>query len=391
MAVQDTRTVANIPLDSRLAFDVPGFVRDGAVFGKASPRKAPLCQRGATRSSIHVSRSVREARSPGPLTRVGETPTMTSSESPPLRAAVMSVVTVSMCVDVGSKYSGDSPESVSKSHIAMLPGDTDASGPGQRLRDVPMSVNAPTRSSREEHGFALRLADVRQRVNSACQRVERRADDIRLLPVSKTVLPERLRPAIAAGCIEFGENRVQEAMEKAFALRGLGLRWSIIGHLQSNKAKQVARFAHELQSLDSLKLARLLERHLQSQGRALDVFVQVDSTEEGARYGLPPDSVPAFVAALAPFETLRLRGLMTLALFSSEEVRVRACFRRMRVLHERLRQEVRDPERCAELSMGMSGDFQTAIEEGATVIRVGQALFGPRPLPDSHYWPDIER
>lgn len=253
-----------------------------------------------------------------------------------------------------------------------------------------MVVSTSLQKLRADQGFARRLADVRRRMSDACERSGRRLEDVRLLPVSKTLSAERLRPAIAAGCLEFGENRVQEAMEKAFALRGLGLRWSIIGHLQSNKAKQVARFAHELQSLDSVKLARLLDRHLHSQGRTLDVFVQVDSTEQGARYGLPLNEVPAFVAQLAPFETLRLRGMMTLALFTAEEAQVRACFKRMRTLHERLRQEVRDSESCAELSMGMSGDFEIAIEEGATVVRVGQALFGPRPLPDSHYWPGIE-
>lgn len=242
-----------------------------------------------------------------------------------------------------------------------------------------------------EARFAARLRDVQQRMAAASERVGRQPGDVRLLPVSKSVSAERLQPAIAAGCRKFGENRVQEGLEKATALRGLGLRWSIIGHLQSNKAKHVARFAHELQSLDSLKLARLLDRHLQSQGRTLDVFVQVDSTEEGARYGLPPEEVPAFVNALEPFETLRLRGLMTLALFSAEDRRVRACFGRMRALRERLQQGGSDPERYAELSMGMSGDFEAAIEEGATVVRIGQALFGPRPLPDSHYWPGIER
>jgi hypothetical protein len=225
------------------------------------------------------------------------------------------------------------------------------------------------------------------RIADACRRAGRDPASVRLLPVSKTVTAARVRLAVETGLTEFGENKVQEAREKAAALSDLPVRWSIIGHLQTNKVKHVARFAHEFQALDSLRVAEALDRRLQIEGRGLDVFIQVNSSGEASKFGLPADEVLGFARQLPSFTTLRRRGLMTLALFSSDAARVRPCFQRMRALREVLRQD--GPGGCAfdELSMGMSGDYELAIEEGATVVRVGQAIFGPRPLPDSHYWP----
>jgi pyridoxal phosphate enzyme (YggS family) len=206
--------------------------------------------------------------------------------------------------------------------------------------------------------------------------------------VSKTQPEASVRLAHAAGCRLLGENKPQEAYGKWQATQDLAdLRWSVIGHLQTNKAKLVARFASEFQALDSLRVAEALERRLQAEGRALDVFVQVNTSGEASKYGLPPGEVAAFLRALPTFPALRVRGLMTLALFSSEAERVRRCFVLLRTLRERLCQEAPAGIVLDELSMGMSGDFEIAIEEGATVVRVGQAIFGARALPDSHYWP----
>lgn len=236
--------------------------------------------------------------------------------------------------------------------------------------------------------LAANLAAIRARVDAACRRVGRDPSEVALLPVSKTKPPEVLRLAYAAGVRTFGENKVQEAKEKAEALSDLAdLRWAVIGHLQTNKAKYVARFAHEFHALDSLRVAEALDRRLQAEGRGLDVYVQVNSSGEESKFGLPPEEVPAFVKELPSFPRLRVKGLMTLALFSSDMERVRACFVRMRELQERLRQEAPAGLSFDELSMGMSGDFEVAIEEGATVVRVGQSIFGARELPDSHYWP----
>jgi pyridoxal phosphate enzyme (YggS family) len=167
------------------------------------------------------------------------------------------------------------------------------------------------------------------------------------------------------------------------------VRWSVIGHLQSNKAKYVAQFADEFQALDSLKVAEALDRRLQIEGRPLDVLVQVNTSAEPSKFGLEPAAVPAFARALPAYSALRVLGLMTLAVFSPEDTRVRACFRLLRDIQERLRQDGSGGLTWAELSMGMSGDFEAAIEEGATVVRLGQAIFGPRPLPDSYYWPGV--
>ncbi|WP_197524042.1 MULTISPECIES: YggS family pyridoxal phosphate-dependent enzyme [unclassified Cupriavidus] len=256
----------------------------------------------------------------------------------------------------------------------------------------------PTPTRHEHHGlyphartvddFRRNLAEVRARIAAAARRAGRDPAEVRLLPVSKTVDEARIRLSYAAGCRMLGENKVQEASRKQAALADLpGLRWSVIGHLQSNKAKVVARFADEFQALDSLHLAEVLDRRLQAEGRALDVFVQVNTSGEDSKYGLPPGQVGAFLRALPAFGALRVRGLMTLALLSGEAERVRACFASLRTLRDRLRQQAPDGIALDELSMGMSGDFEIAIEEGATVVRVGQAIYGARATPDHYYWP----
>ena len=236
--------------------------------------------------------------------------------------------------------------------------------------------------------FRHRLTDVHARMAAACAKVGRDPATVRLLPVSKTVSEERLRNAYAAGCRTFAENKVQEAHRKWQAMSELpDLRWAIIGHLQTNKARLVVEFASEFQALDSLRVAEALDRRLQALGRPLDVLVQVNTSKEESKFGLAPDEVEAFIRKLPAFASLRVRGLMTLALFSDDAARVRPCFARLRELRDRLRQSVPAGIAMEQLSMGMSGDFELAIEEGSTVVRVGQAIFGARKLPDSTYWP----
>lgn len=231
------------------------------------------------------------------------------------------------------------------------------------------------------------LATIQQKIADACIKAGRDPSSVRLLPVTKTVPAERLRIAYAAGCHEMGENKIQEAREKSEVLSDLDIKWCIIGHLQTNKVKYITRFAHEFQALDSLKVAAELDKRLQAAGRGMDVFVQVNSSNEASKFGLPPEGVEDFVKQLPNYSSLQIKGLMTLAIFSTDLDRVRECFVRMRELRDRLRQSAPGGLSFDELSMGMSGDFELAIEEGATVVRVGQAIFGKRPLPDSHYWP----
>lgn len=234
--------------------------------------------------------------------------------------------------------------------------------------------------------FALNLDAVKARIDAARERAGR-LDPVRLLPVSKTVPSERIRAAIEAGCERLGENKVQEAHRKWGELSDTPVEWAVIGHLQTNKAKLVAEFASEFQALGSIRVAESLDRRLQAAGRSLDVFVQVNTSGEESKFGLEPDAVADFVQQLPNYQSLRVRGLMTLAVFSSDTEAVRRCFRVLSGLRERLRDSAPDGVSLDELSMGMSGDFEIAIEEGATVVRVGQAIFGARALPDSYYWP----
>ncbi len=233
------------------------------------------------------------------------------------------------------------------------------------------------------------LVIIQQKIADACAKAGRDPSSVRLLPVTKTVPAERLRIAFAAGCDEMGENKIQEAREKSELLSDLAIKWCVIGHLQTNKVKYITRFAHEFQALDSLKVAAELDKRLQAAGRGMDVYVQVNSSGEASKFGLPPEEVEDFVKQLPNYSSLQIKGLMTLAIFSTDHERVRECFVRMRDLQARLRQSAPAGLSFDGLSMGMSGDFELAVEEGATVVRVGQAIFGKRPLPDSHYWPGL--
>lgn len=232
------------------------------------------------------------------------------------------------------------------------------------------------------------LKQVQQRVDAACVACGRDPASVRLLPVSKTVPAQRLRCMPELGMRQLGENKVQEAQGKSEELADTDLQWVLIGHLQSNKAKYAAEFASEFQALDSLKLASKLDARLQKLGRSLDVLVQVNTSGEASKFGLPPDEVAAFARELPAFSSLKVRGLMTLARFSADKTVVTPCFERLRGLQQQLRQDSPDGLLWDELSMGMSGDFEWAIEQGATTVRVGQAIFGPRNTPDSQYWPE---
>ena len=227
--------------------------------------------------------------------------------------------------------------------------------------------------------IATRIGLIRERIGEACRAADRDPAQVRLLPVSKRKPADAIREAVAVGCLRFGENTVQEARRKAENLADLGIHWAMIGHLQTNKARDVASFAHEFQALDSLRLAEALDRRLQAAGRGMDVYVQVNSSGEATKFGLDPDHVPGFLAQLPAYSALRVRGLMTLAVNSPETDRVRACFTLMR----RLRDAGLDAGTLGdgELSMGMSGDFELAVEGGSTCVRVGQAIFGARPAP----------
>lgn len=221
-----------------------------------------------------------------------------------------------------------------------------------------------------------RLASIQQKITAACAKAHRDPDTVALLPVTKTFDAEVVRGAASLGLRRFGENKTQEMRQKFEALSDLNLQWVLIGHLQTNKARDAARFASEVQSLDRLSLAQALDARLQAEGRALDVLVQVKTSDEPSKFGLEPAELPVFLKQLASLDTLRVKGLMTLAVNSPDEQAVRACFRSLREWRDRLRNE--GFEQVQRLSMGMSGDFELAIEEGSNEVRIGSAIFGRR-------------
>lgn len=197
-------------------------------------------------------------------------------------------------------------------------------------------------------------------------------EGVRVLPVTKTVEPARILPLKDAGALEIGENRVQEALEKLPLLEGaFGIR--IIGRLQTNKARYVARFASAVESLDRIELADALQRALDKENRALDVLIEVNAGNDPAKAGVAPEEVREFLRAVSAYDRLRVRGLMTVAPIAPDPELVRPCFRRMRRLFEDVGAGEWDT-----LSMGMSADCDVAAEEGATQVRAGSAIFGKR-------------
>lgn len=227
--------------------------------------------------------------------------------------------------------------------------------------------------------LATRLAAVRGRIRDTCVAVGRAPEEVRLLPVSKTHPAGLVREAHALGLHSFAENRVQEAAAKAAELRDLDISWAIIGHLQTNKARVVARFADELHSLDSLRLADELDRRLQHEGRSMSVFLQVNTSGEVSKSGVAPDELLDLARGLRNHDSLRPVGLMTVAAHTEDHAVVSDCFETLARLRDELRQSD-VPGEWDELSMGMSGDLDLAIAHGATVVRVGTAIFGARTL-----------
>ncbi len=240
--------------------------------------------------------------------------------------------------------------------------------------------------------FAHRLNVVRQRVDEAAIKAGREPSEVKILPVSKTFGEDSIREAIASGHSRFGENRVQEIVSKQEILADANIDWVMIGHLQSNKARDVARYASEIQSLDRLSLAKTLDRRLQKEGRSIDALVQVKTSTEPTKYGLDPADLPSFLREVARYmPSIKIQGLMTMAINIRDEQAVRACFRTLRELRDQMRSEAISGIVMDRLSMGMSGDFELAIAEGATEVRIGTALFGKRPYGDEYYWPENKK
>ncbi len=224
-----------------------------------------------------------------------------------------------------------------------------------------------------------RLADVRTRIANAAGRAGRDPAAIRLVAISKTFDTDAVRAAARAGQVDFGENRVQEALDKMDGTAGLGLRWHLVGHLQSNKARKAAARFDCVQSVDGPGLLAALDQAAESAGRRLDLLVQVDLAGESTKHGAREEALGPILEAASSCRAARMVGLMLLPPAVDDPESARPWFRRLVALRRRLLDEGVAPAMLAELSMGMSHDFEVAVEEGATTVRIGSAIFGSRP------------
>lgn len=226
--------------------------------------------------------------------------------------------------------------------------------------------------------IATNLRYVRSRIAAACDRAGRDATSVRLVGISKTFSMTSVRAAVEAGLTDLGENRVQEALDKVSQSADLNVTWHLVGHLQSNKARRAVVAMSWIHSVDSIGLLERLDRSALDERTSAHVLVQVDFAGEATKHGSSVDETRAILARGARCQAIQIRGLMVLPPWSTDPEQTRPYFRQLADLRDRLIAEGTPHAMMAELSMGMSHDFDVAIEEGATIVRVGTAIFGPR-------------
>jgi pyridoxal phosphate enzyme (YggS family) len=227
--------------------------------------------------------------------------------------------------------------------------------------------------------IAERLSAVRARIRAAATAAGRSVGEIRLVAASKTFPPPAVRDAVAAGVSDIGENYIQEARDKYAALPGLPATWHFIGHLQTNKAKYAVRMFDLIHTVDSYRLALELDRCAQKINKIQAVLIQVNVAGEASKSGVTPEEALPLIRRAAELEHLAVRGLMTMPPYFNAPEKVRPFFAALRRLRDRIAAEQLEPIGLPELSMGMTGDFEAAIAEGATLVRIGTAIFGERP------------
>lgn len=219
------------------------------------------------------------------------------------------------------------------------------------------------------------LAIVRENIAAACRKSGRQPSEVTLVAVTKTVGPDAARALVEAGVTNLGENRVQELVNKAEALHDLPVRWHMIGHLQRNKVRKVLPLAQLIHSVDSLRLAHEINEQAGKLGRQARCLIEVNVSGEASKFGVPPDAVGPLLKEMATLEHIRIEGLMTMPPIAPDPELSRPYFRRLRELRDVLATEKQDNLDLKHLSMGMSQDYAVAVEEGATFVRVGTALF----------------
>ncbi|WP_430110812.1 YggS family pyridoxal phosphate-dependent enzyme [Paenibacillus sp. B1-33] len=243
-----------------------------------------------------------------------------------------------------------------------------------------------------EHLVEENLKAVRQQMDLACQASGRKIEDVKLLLATKTVPLEKLQMAIQMGETLFGENKAQELRDKFPLMRQSNqVEWHFIGHLQTNKVKDVVKYVTLIHSVDRLKLGQALNHQLVKENKTMDILVQINTSYEESKFGASPETALELVEQLSQFETLNVKGLMTIGKLNATNDETRHCFRLLKSIQTQVREKKFPRVEMDILSMGMSGDFKVAIEEGATIIRVGTSVFGQRYLPDSYYWNENAR
>jgi len=224
----------------------------------------------------------------------------------------------------------------------------------------------------------MQIKTIRERIRSAALAAGRQPEAVRLVAVSKTVPADRVRAAVQAGITLLGENYIQEAREKIEALQDMDVSWHFIGHLQSNKAKYAVRLFDTIHSVDSLKLARELDKQAAKNTKVQDILIQVNTGKEASKAGVYEEEALALVRRAGRMAHLSVKGLMTLPPYFNAPDKVRPYFLALRELRDRIQAEALPGVSMDELSMGMTGDFEAAIQEGATLVRIGTAIFGER-------------
>ncbi|QXP68482.1 YggS family pyridoxal phosphate-dependent enzyme [Polaribacter sp. AHE13PA] len=235
------------------------------------------------------------------------------------------------------------------------------------------------------------LKIIRNRMKYACEKTNRKPEDVRLLLATKTVGSERINFALQQGETLIGENKVQELKQKCNAVKELNPEIHFIGHLQSNKIKEVLKWASCIESIDRMSVAQKLQQRLVLEEKEIDVYIQVNTSFEESKFGISPDQTIELVKKVSKLKNIHIKGLMTIGLLSSDSTEIRKCFRLLKQLQEDIKTLNVPNVEMNELSMGMSGDLEIAIEEGATIIRVGTAVFGERIYPDSYYWNETKQ
>lgn len=231
-----------------------------------------------------------------------------------------------------------------------------------------------------------RLKGINDRIQTACHHAGRDPKEVSLLLATKTVLAENINQAIGMGETLIGESKVQELIEKFPQINSDQAATHFIGHLQTNKVKKVLPYVTCIHSVDRIKLGRSLHRHLTNENKQLDILVQVNTSYEESKFGVAPEETLHLIEQLSELDTLRIKGLMTIGKFSADPDEARKCFRLLKSVQQEVQAQNYPGVEMDVLSMGMSGDLEIAIEEGATIIRVGTAIFGKRIYPDSYYW-----